>query len=42
MNQEWQEDGEIDWENGVDISEGTEWEDDNSDVELADSDETEV
>ena len=39
---EWQEDGEIDWENGVDISEGTDWEDDNSDVELADSDKTEV
>lgn len=39
---EWQEDGEIDWENGVDIAEGTEWEEDNSDVELADSDEAEV
>ena len=35
---EWQEDGEIDWENGVDISEGTDWDDDNSDVKLADSD----
>ena len=37
--EEWQEDNEIDWEKGVDISEGTEWEEDNSDVELADSDE---
>ena len=36
--EEWQEDGEIDWEKGVDISEGTEWEEDNSDVEIADSD----
>ena len=36
--EEWQEDGEIDWEKGVDISEGTNWDDDNSDVEIAESD----
>ena len=35
--EEWQEDQEIDWEKGIDISEDTEWEDD--DVELAESDE---
>ncbi len=28
--EEWQEDGEIDWEKGVDISEGTDWSDDDS------------
>ena len=37
--EEWQQDGEIDWEKGVDISEGTDWSDDDSDVELAESDE---
>ncbi|MBG45608.1 MAG: hypothetical protein CMB76_03715 [Euryarchaeota archaeon] len=36
-DEEWQEDQEIDWEKGIDISEDTEWEDD--DVELAESDE---
>ena len=35
--EEWQEDNEIDWEKGVDISEGTDWEED-SDIELVDSD----
>ena len=28
--EEWQEDGEIDWEKGVDISEGTNWDGDES------------
>ena len=37
--EEWQQDGEIDWEKGVDISEGTDWSDDDSDLELAESDE---
>jgi hypothetical protein len=36
--EEWQQDVEIDWEKGVDISEGTDWSDDDSDVELAESD----
>ena len=31
--EEWQEDGEIDWEKGVDISEGTDWSNDDSDPE---------
>ena len=35
--EEWQEDNEIDWEKGVDISEGTDWDED-SDIELVDSD----
>ena len=35
---DWKEDGEIDWEKGLDISEGTNWENDNSDVEVAESD----
>ena len=37
-NDDWKEDGEIDWEKGLDISEGTNWENDNSDVEVAESD----
>ena len=36
--EEWQEDNEIDWEKGVDISEGTDWEEEDSDIELVDSD----
>ena len=35
----WQEDEEVNWKDGKDISDGTEWEEDDSDVELADSDE---
>lgn len=35
--EKWQEDREIDWEKGIDISEDTDWDD--SDVELAESDE---
>ena len=35
----WQEDEEVNWKEGKDISDGTEWEKDDSDVELADSDE---
>ena len=35
----WQEDDEVNWKDGKDISEGTEWEEKDSDVELADSDE---
>ena len=35
--EEWQEDQEIDWDKGIDISEDTEWDD--SDVEIAESDE---
>ena len=35
----WQENEEVNWEEGQDISDGTEWKEDNSDVELADSDE---
>ena len=35
--EEWQEDEEIDWDKGIDISEDTEWDD--SDVELTESDE---
>ncbi len=34
--EKWQEDREIDWEKGIDISEDTDWDD--SDVELAESD----
>ena len=37
--EEWQEDNEIDWDKGLDITEGTDWEEDGSDVEIADSDE---
>ncbi len=36
--EEWQEDDEIDWEKGVDISENTDWNADDSDVEVAESD----
>ncbi len=36
---EWQEDEEVNWKEGVDISEGTEWEDDNTDVEDSESEE---
>tara|TARA_B100001094_G_scaffold87168_1_gene83425 strand:+ start:2553 stop:3911 length:1359 start_codon:yes stop_codon:yes gene_type:complete len=36
---EWQEDEEVNWKEGVDISEGTEWEDDNIDVEDSESEE---
>ena len=36
--EEWQEDNEIDWDKGLDITEGTDWEEDGSDVEIADSD----
>ena len=32
-DEEWQEDGEIDWEKGVDISEGTDWDGEDSDQE---------
>jgi hypothetical protein len=32
----WQEDEEVNWEEGTDISDGTEWKEDDSDVELAD------
>jgi hypothetical protein len=32
----WQEDEEVNWEEGKDISDGTEWKEDDSDVELAD------
>ena len=32
-DQEWQEDGEIDWEKGVDISEGTDWDGEDSEQE---------
>lgn len=32
----WQEDEEVNWEEGKDISDGTEWDEDESDVELAD------
>ncbi len=35
--EEWQEDQEIDWDKGIDISEDTDWDD--SDVEVAESDE---
>ncbi len=35
--EKWQEDREIDWDKGIDISEDTDWDD--SDVELAESDE---
>jgi hypothetical protein len=35
----WQENKEVNWEEGKDISDGTEWNDDDSDVELAESDE---
>jgi len=38
IEDEWQEDGEIDWDKGLDISEGTDWENDNSDVEFKKSD----
>jgi len=38
IEDEWQEDGEIDWDKGLDISEGTDWENDNSDVEVKKSD----
>ena len=38
IEDEWQEDGEIDWDKGLDISEGTNWENDNSDVEVTNSD----
>ena len=31
VDEEWQEDGEIDWEKGVDISEGTDWDGEDSD-----------
>ena len=34
----WQEDDEVDWKEGVDISDGTEWEDDDSNLETTDSD----
>ena len=30
VDEEWQEDGEIDWEKGVDISEGTDWDEEES------------
>ena len=30
VDEEWQEDGEIDWEKGVDISEGTDWDGEDS------------
>ena len=33
VDEEWQEDGEIDWEKGVDISEGTDWDGEDSDQE---------
>lgn len=35
--EQWQEDQEIDWDKGIDISEDTDWDD--SDVEIAESDE---
>ena len=38
QEEEWQEDQEIDWDKGIDISEDTDWDD--SDVEIAESDET--
>ena len=38
IEDEWQEDGEIDWDKGLNISEGTNWENDNSDVEVTNSD----
>ena len=38
IEDEWQQDGEIDWDKGLDISEGTNWENDNSDVEVKESD----
>jgi hypothetical protein len=31
----WQEDEQVNWEEGKDISDGTEWKEDDSDVELA-------
>ena len=33
VDEEWQEDGEIDWEKGVDISEGTDWDGEDSEQE---------
>ncbi|MGB0488732.1 MAG: hypothetical protein ACPGMU_05865 [Candidatus Poseidoniaceae archaeon] len=33
VDEEWQEDGEIDWEKGVDISEGTDWDGKDSEQE---------
>ena len=33
VDEEWQEDGEIDWEKGVDISEGTDWDGEESEQE---------
>tara|TARA_B100001996_G_C18223049_1_gene424478 strand:- start:20 stop:556 length:537 start_codon:yes stop_codon:yes gene_type:complete len=36
-DEQWQEDKEVNWKEGVDISEGTEWEDDNSDIEDSES-----
>lgn len=33
VEEEWQEDGEIDWEKGVDISEGTDWDGEDSEQE---------
>ena len=32
----WQEDEQVNWEEGKDISDGTEWKEDDSDVEIAD------
>lgn len=34
IDEEWQEDGEIDWEKGVDISEGTDWDGEDSEEDL--------
>ncbi len=33
VDEEWQEDGEIDWDKGVDISEGTDWDGEESELE---------
>jgi len=38
-DEEWQEDSEVNWKDGVDISEGTEWEDGDTDEEVSEPEE---